>query len=1008
MAIIRTNPIGEQQSRPAPEIGFAQTSIPAANDLGTFGGNQARDMQIASGFVEKAAATTNDMAMREMRDANEARVQDLANGFISGQQFTLYTDKDAFYRKKGQDAINGAQAATDRLLELKKDAIGLAANSYQRNRLGEMLDAQIKSATDGIGRHVATQSMEWQKNVAEGRQALTRNQAALQYNDTGAIDGLALAAETTAREQAKLAGVAGTDAETALVAKARSDIYATAIAQRLQNDEKRAALALYDKVKGKLDEKDNIRLAAAMKSTATDVAAEDWIGRNAPNEGRQEVRRFWEAKGYSPEASAALAGHAGAESGFNPGARNRGDGRDGSDSVGLYQWNADRSKALAKFARDNKLDPGERRTQLEFAAWELENTEKDAGTKLKGAKTLEDANKAAFGYLRPAVQTGRMDLVQAAFNDTGVGFDKANSKGLVQAALSDPGISLETKSAIATKLNRESASIEASRSATIRGLTDSLEAETQAMIASPSSYKKGTLSAIADGLEAAGDKSLAVNTRLLASMEDTLLNFSAAPKSAQDETLRTVAAALLPGKSKALADSMIALGKKDAAEAAKFATEELAGLKTAAAAGVRMETLEAKAKVAIDAAVKAGDFTKAREITDFYDAQVTAQAVNRAPPAQAAAAIAAMRAKVEAGEQTNTAIKQLDAMQDVQKKQAAAFDKDALATGASVYAGQLGPLPPMENLAARAAYATQISKLQNGRPVLPFTEPEIETLRTKIDTAPPDQQAKTMMALSALPPESLTGVAAALAGKGDTGDMLSRSYAAALSFYADRDPASVQIANQILGGARITKEMGDAGKKAPTSSQAWQTNLNDRIGNIFFDMKGTPAVIADAVASVYTYQMHKAGRQGETVDTDVLDRAITTVIGKPVTRNGQAFLPPVKGMETYEVDRAVRSITDADLAGLRTTEGDPITADVLARRGLLTNAGAEGTYFVRIPDPRAGMEPRPVVDAEGRPWRLDLRPFVERSRTNAVPPPDTGPAAARRRAPANPTDGLAP
>lgn len=1012
MSVIRSYNQPTVEARPAPGA-----VVPANAAVGAFGNaaqteGNARATMTAGAFLDRAADTTSNMALAAMEEANEARVQELANGFMSGTQFTLYTDKDAFYRKRGQDAINGAQQATDRLLDLKKEALGNAANDVQRRRLSKMLDAQIVSANDGISRHVAQQSMEWQKGVADGKLALLRNQAALDYNDADKLEALAIGAEETARQKAKLAGLSGTEAETAMVASARSDVLATGIMQRIQNGQNRSALALYDRSAKQLDEKDALKLATAIKSIRTDVEAEDWIAAQTPNEGRREVRRFFEAKGYTPEQASALAGHAQAESGFNPGASNPKDGRDGSDSIGLFQWNSDRAKALLKFAADNKMDPRSRTTQLEFAAWELENTEGTAGKKIKQAKTLEEANQAVFGYLRPAKQTGRLDLTTAAFNDKGVGFDKANVQGLINVAQNDPSLPGPVKVAIASKLSKESASLEASRSATIKGADDVLEATTQAMIASPAGYKKGTLGAIADTYEAAGERSKAVNVRLLASMEDTLLNFSQAPKSAQEETMRTVAAALLPGKGKALADSLVSIGKKDAADAAKAAGEDFAALKTAATNGVRMDTMEKKARDIVDGFMKAGDFTKAREAADFFDAQVTAQAAGQAPPAQLAAAIGDMRTRIENGQQTNTSIRQLDAMRDVQQKQAAAFDKDALSAGSTIYSRELGPLPPATDFAGRVAYAEQVSQRQGGRQVLAFTEPEIAQIRTTLDNSPPEQQAKTMQALAQIPAAHIPGIAAALAGKGP-GDQLSRSYAAALAFYADRDPVSRETGNQILQGAKIIKDGGDGSRKPAVTSDAWQALQQERVGNLLIDADPKQkALITDAIASVYVYQMNRAGRQGEKTDIDILDKAIKAVVGEPVVRNGQAFLPPIRGMTAYDVDKALRSLSDGDLDGIRTEEGQPVTADVIQRRGVLTNGrNGEGWYFVRIPDPRVGGDLRPVMMPNGKDYlQLDLRPLIERAARfpeGLAPLPDAA-TRARAKAPTSPTEGLVP
>lgn len=68
------------------------------------------------------------------------------------------------------------------------------------------------------------------------------------------------------------------------------------------------------------------------------------------------------------------------------------------------------------------------------------------------------------------------------------------------------------------------------------------------------------------------------------------------------------------------------------------------------------------------------------------------------------------------------------------------------------------------------------------------------------------------------------------------------------------------------------------------------------MGTVFRDVsEKVPAIFADAIAAVYTADMHTKGKQGEKLDTGVLDKAIETVMGKPVTRNGQAFFPPCEG-----------------------------------------------------------------------------------------------------------------
>lgn len=54
----------------------------------------------------------------------------------------------------------------------------------------------------------------------------------------------------------------------------------------------------------------------------------------------------------TPVQAAGVVGNLMQESSMNTGARNRGDGSDGSDSIGIGQWNGGRAKALRAFAAD--------------------------------------------------------------------------------------------------------------------------------------------------------------------------------------------------------------------------------------------------------------------------------------------------------------------------------------------------------------------------------------------------------------------------------------------------------------------------------------------------------------------------------------------------------------------------------------------------------------------------------------------------------------------------------
>ncbi len=111
--------------------------------------------------------------------------------------------------------------------------------------------------------------------------------------------------------------------------------------------------------------------------------------------------QFFTSRGYTPEQAAGLVGTLLHESGFRTDARNPGDGTDGSDSIGIAQWNSGRAQALRAYAASKRTAPTDLQTQLEFVDRELNSTHSREGAALRSAKTVEEAARAAIGYEKP-------------------------------------------------------------------------------------------------------------------------------------------------------------------------------------------------------------------------------------------------------------------------------------------------------------------------------------------------------------------------------------------------------------------------------------------------------------------------------------------------------------------------------------------------------------------------------------------------------------------------------
>lgn len=110
----------------------------------------------------------------------------------------------------------------------------------------------------------------------------------------------------------------------------------------------------------------------------------------------------------TPARAAGIIGNLMQESGMRTGARNAGDGSDGSDSIGVAQWNGRRARNLHAFADKQGKAVGDLDVQLDFLMHELNGegdygggSERAAYDQLAKADNYTAATKAMIGYERP-------------------------------------------------------------------------------------------------------------------------------------------------------------------------------------------------------------------------------------------------------------------------------------------------------------------------------------------------------------------------------------------------------------------------------------------------------------------------------------------------------------------------------------------------------------------------------------------------------------------------------
>ena len=119
---------------------------------------------------------------------------------------------------------------------------------------------------------------------------------------------------------------------------------------------------------------------------------------------QQVMSRLINEHGLTPAQAAGIVGNLNKESALKTGARNVGDGNDGSDSIGIAQWNSTRAQNLKNWAAANGRNYLDLDTQTDFIMHELNGSgaygggsESLAWNKLQNSTSTQEASEA-FNY----------------------------------------------------------------------------------------------------------------------------------------------------------------------------------------------------------------------------------------------------------------------------------------------------------------------------------------------------------------------------------------------------------------------------------------------------------------------------------------------------------------------------------------------------------------------------------------------------------------------------------
>ena len=155
---------------------------------------------------------------------------------------------------------------------------------------------------------------------------------------------------------------------------------------------------------GVLQDKNNDEGLNGVAGDGATVAPAGEVPATVSGREQQVMDRLINKHGLTPAQAAGIVGNLNKESALRTGARNPGDGNDGSDSIGIAQWNSTRADNLKAFAASRGVSHLDLNTQADFIMHELKGSgaygggsESGAWNRLKNA-TNEQSAAEAFTY----------------------------------------------------------------------------------------------------------------------------------------------------------------------------------------------------------------------------------------------------------------------------------------------------------------------------------------------------------------------------------------------------------------------------------------------------------------------------------------------------------------------------------------------------------------------------------------------------------------------------------
>lgn len=283
------------------------------------------------------------------------------------------------------------------------------------------------------------------------------------------------------------------------------------------------------------------------------------------------------------------------------------------------------------------------------------------------------------------------------------------------------------------------------------------------------------------------------------------------------------------------------------------------------------------------------------------------------------------------------------------------LDKNPIATTVAKFGDKFnmpGPLnlqDPRElvaGLALRGQIANFARQNWGGPARSALDQPDLHQLTAALDTPNAELKGHIFAAIDAALPEDIRKATLAKIGEKRPDFMVASAAGGLMSSAPD-------IAQSILRGQAAIKADKEFWPKGATEEQAATDAVNKAMPPATFslaartDPMGPYATAHGMIKARYADLSAAANDASGKLNSARLTQAINDVTGGVLSHNGGTLIAPVRGMSQADFDRTLAGVTDADLAGVTTLNGAPVTADYLRGNAQLESIG-DGKYLLRL------------------------------------------------------------